>query len=70
MSIHRAPILVCMEEHGCGEITFPPLDDLEVRYFTEPKTPAELRREAKKNGWSRHGGLDYCDICTESQVWK
>jgi hypothetical protein len=30
------------------------------------QTAAELRREAARyEGWSRRGGKDYCDRCTE-----
>lgn len=30
------------------------------------QTAAEIRREAARHGgWSRRGGKDYCDACTE-----
>jgi hypothetical protein len=32
----------------------------------QSRTAVQLRRDAKKVGWSRAGGVDYCASCTES----
>jgi hypothetical protein len=67
--IRTAKVLFCDNEHGTGDITFPEVLDAQ-RFITEqPDTPAnavELRREAKKSGWGRVNGGDYCPTCMES----
>lgn len=65
--IRKMPILVCDGEHG-RDVIFPDLvhflpsnDDL-----TRPRTPTQLRGDAKKTGWVRKDGRDLCDLCAES----
>jgi len=59
-------IIFCDNEHGTGDQTFPEIAALTSQDFVEPKSLLVLRREAKKAGWSRHAGGDYCPSCTES----
>ncbi|HLJ26609.1 MAG TPA: hypothetical protein VKY85_07850 [Candidatus Angelobacter sp.] len=64
--IRRAPVIFCDNEHGMGEVSFPPIAELEVQAFIDPVSQRELRKQAKQAGWSRHNGADYCPSCTES----
>lgn len=63
--IRTYKMLFCDNEHGTGDVMFP--DDLQndIRNFVEPRTAVQLRRDAKKSGWSRVGRADYCPNCTE-----
>jgi hypothetical protein len=64
-------MLFCDNEHGMGDVTYPdlflPIEQLR-QFFIEPPTVVQLRREAKKAGWSRHAGGDYCPQCTEGGI--
>ncbi len=66
--IRTAKVLFCDNEHGAGDVTYPDLERLNERDFIQPRGIRTLRAEAKKAGWSRHNGADYCDICTESGI--
>jgi hypothetical protein len=72
MSFRKATILICDNEHGCGEITFPRLEEITIDSFSSPATgldgdsARELRAKAKKAGWKHtRDGRDWCDICVE-----
>lgn len=63
--IRTIKVLVCDEEHGIGDQTFPRLSDLEPNDFVNGvlTTPA-LRKRAKAAGWTFSGGHDWCDQCS------
>ena len=68
--IQKCKLLFCDNEHGFGEVTFPKLDDMSTHEIMQelinPRTQGQLRREAKKAGWGRVNGGDYCPACMES----
>ena len=65
-----ANILFCGNEHGTGDKTFPDLSTMtgeEVeKAIVEALPVGALRRAAKKQGWGRVCGEDYCPGCMES----
>lgn len=69
--MHRkCGIIFCENEHGTGEVTFPNLNEMDVaelhqRFINSP-TEAQTRVEAKKAGWTRVNGADYCPQCKEA----
>jgi len=67
--IRSAKIIFCENEHGTGDVTFPDLDrtvqELQAEYVA-PQTVGQLRKSAKKAGWGRVNGGDYCPSCMES----
>lgn len=69
--IRTTKIIFCGNEHGNGDVTFPSLDratpELAAEYVV-PQTVRELRKSAKKAGWGRVNGEDYCPACMESEV--
>lgn len=69
--IRTMKLLFCDNEHGVGNVTFPDIlgrpEDLE-QYLIRSPGAAELRKEAKAAGWSRHQGGDYCEMCTEGGI--
>lgn len=70
--IRSTKLIFCDNEHGAGDVTFPDLDDSSFdikQHFIYPVQPtaAELRKAAKKAGWTRVDGGDYCPICSESE---
>jgi hypothetical protein len=69
--IRSAKVLFCENEHGTGDITYPDLDELDPfdtkQLFIGKRTAAALRKEAKKVGWGRINGGDYCPECMESE---
>jgi hypothetical protein len=69
--IRTAKLLFCDNEHGMGEITYPDFrgdDEVLRQHFVNSPTAAQLRKDAKKEGWSRHAGADYCPMCTEGGI--
>ena len=66
--IRRAIVIFCDNEHGTGDVTFPSLDrsvhQLQGEYVA-PQTVRQLRKAAKKDGWGRIDGGDYCPSCME-----
>ena len=63
--------IFCDNEHGTGDVCFPSVDGdpHSVRQAIvdgQHQTLRGLRAEARKAGWSRSGGVDYCPHCTES----
>lgn len=66
--IRKTAVLFCDNEHGNGDVTFPDIDDLRSEHFVAPRTTAQLRKEARKAGWRRVDGVDYCDACTGIEV--
>lgn len=67
--IRIAKVIFCDNEHGTGDVTFPSLDrpvDELVGEYVAPNTTADLRKSAKKAGWGRIDGGDYCPACMES----
>lgn len=68
--ILKLPLLFCENEHGNGERCFPDiykLDgfDISQAALNDLSVP-DLRREAKKQGWGRVNGGDFCPQCMES----
>ena len=67
--IRAAKLIFCDNEHGTGDVTFPDLDrqvhELQAEYVA-PQTVGKLRKSAKKAGWGRVNGSDYCPNCMES----
>lgn len=60
--------LFCDNEHGVGDVSFPEaLRDVDVPEFEKWDSIAKVRREAKKAGWRRYKGVDYCPSCVESE---
>jgi hypothetical protein len=68
--IRSTKILFCENDHGCGDVTFPSIGELTDEDFIATRTTRQLREDAKKVGWSRHRGGDYCEICTEGGYRK
>lgn len=68
--IRTAKVIFCDNEHGFGDVTFPALDrdtsSLQQEYIV-PRRIGQLRKEAKKEGWGRTNGGDYCPQCMEDQ---
>lgn len=64
--IYSVKVIFCENEHGSGEQTFPRIDDITDLTFINPVSAARLRADAKKAGWIRFNGADYCDLCAES----
>lgn len=65
--IRTAKVIFCENEHGTGDVTFPNLDmmstvELQQEYIGQ-RTARQLRQEAKKAGWGRVDGGDYCPSC-------
>jgi hypothetical protein len=69
--IRRAAVLFCDNEHGTGDVLFTGFSELpdleEAAMYTAPISVVELRRRARKAGWSRSGNVDFCPICTECE---
>ena len=63
-------LLFCDNEHGNGDVTFPDIavmDSFNIQQeFIGERTLGQLRKEAKKAGWGRVNGGDYCPACMES----
>ncbi|HEV2470080.1 MAG TPA: hypothetical protein VGS78_12870 [Candidatus Sulfotelmatobacter sp.] len=69
--IRTAKFIFCDNEHGTGDMTYPDiLGDVEVlrQHLIDSPTLAQIRKDAKKNGWSRHQSADYCPMCTEGGI--
>ena len=70
--INKCNIIFCDNEHGVGDICFPDIDGMDgysiKQLFIKGNTARELRAEAKKAGWGRVNGGDYCPGCMESGV--
>jgi hypothetical protein len=69
---NKTVLLFCDNEHGVGEPCFPDVDKMDgydvKQMFIKGASARALRQEAKKAGWSRVNGGDYCPICTESGI--
>ena len=60
-------VIVCGNEHGIGDQTFPLLREVSVDDFGQfPPAISTLRKRAKEAGWGRVNGEDYCPGCMES----
>ncbi|HEV2691414.1 MAG TPA: hypothetical protein VG347_00810 [Verrucomicrobiae bacterium] len=70
--ILKCSLLFCANEHGNGDVSFPDaatLDPYTVRQiFIKGNDARLLRADAKKEGWGRINGEDYCPACMESGV--
>lgn len=66
----KCGVIFCANEHGCGDVTFPSLEEMSVfdlqQRFIDPPKESQLRRESKAAGWRRVNGEDYCPQCVES----
>lgn len=67
--IRTAKFLFCDQEHGYqADVTYPDSNspaDLLAQHFINSLNAKELRKQAKKEGWSFVDGHDYCPVCTE-----
>jgi hypothetical protein len=65
-------VIFCENEHGCGDVTFPNLEQMSVyelqQRFVNSPTEGQTRREAKASGWRRVNGADYCPQCVENGI--
>lgn len=63
-------LIFCDNEHGSGDVCFPNVDAMsnhEIKQmFLHDNSAAQLRQLAKKEGWGRVNGADYCPGCMES----
>jgi len=70
--INKCSILFCDNEHGNGDVCFPDLATLDgfsiKQIFIKGNDSRLLRADAKKVGWGRVNGGDYCPDCMESGV--
>jgi len=70
--INNARILFCDNEHGTGDVCFPDIDNMDSfqvkQVLIQGNTAKMLRAEAKKAGWGRCNGGDYCPACMESGI--
>jgi len=70
--INKCSILFCDNEHGSGDVCFPDIATLDpftvMQTFIKGNSTRELRAEAKKAGWGRVNGGDYCPACMESGI--
>jgi hypothetical protein len=70
--IRVARLIFCDNEHGTGDVCFPDVYAQHAQELTDNfinnQTAKQLRREAKKVGWSVLYGADYCPSCTESMA--
>ena len=70
--INKCSILFCDNEHGTGDVCFPDIDNMDAfqikQAFIEGNDAKHLRKEAKKIGWGRVNGGDYCPACMESGI--
>lgn len=67
--IRKLNVLFCENEHGTGDVTFPDLNSSNAaqKFMDgEGMKVGDLRREAKKEGWGRVNGGDFCPGCMES----
>lgn len=67
--IREAKVIFCDNEHGTGDVTFPSLDrepGVLAGEYVAPQRVSDLRKAAKKQGWGRVQGGDYCPGCMES----
>jgi len=69
--IRTTRAIFCDQDHGNGDVMFPELDYAERlethQEFINPRSIRQLREDAKKVGWKRIKGLDYCPTCAESE---
>lgn len=68
--ILKCYVLFCENEHGTGDVCWPDvttLDGFDIQQmFIKGNTIGRVRREAKKAGWGRINGADYCPACMDS----
>lgn len=68
--IRKLNIIFCENEHGNGERCFPDIYDAAQFDLAEAAVQdlsvAQVRREAKRHGWGRVNGGDFCPSCMES----
>ena len=64
--------IFCENEHGTGDVCFPDLDTLEAfdtkQAIIQSNSKRQVRADAKKAGWGRVNGGDYCPACMESGI--
>ena len=65
--IRKLQILFCDNEHGTGDVCFPDVTHLDVYQIQQEciqgNDTRSLRKAAKKAGWGRVNGGDYCPEC-------
>ncbi len=69
--IRFAKLLICDNEHGIGEVTFPDIyrdPDVLAQQFIQSPTVGQMRKAAKEKGWSGACKNDFCDLCTFNEA--
>jgi hypothetical protein len=68
----KMSILICDEDHFLAQPVLPDFDTMTndeiARLAVNPLNINDLRRAAKKAGWRRINGLDYCPGCAASMA--
>lgn len=67
--IRKIQFLFCDNEHGLGDVCFPDVSGDSyalLQKIVDGNTTRSLRAAAKKEGWGRVDGVDYCPACMES----
>lgn len=68
--IRKINIIFCDNEHGSGDVCFPDVDSLDGhdlrQKIIDGNTIGSVRHDAKKAGWGRVNGGDYCPGCMDS----
>lgn len=64
--IRTMRFIFCDNEHGTGDVAFPDVDRLDAQNIIGVQTAKGLRQAARKEGWKRIAGADYCPSCVES----
>lgn len=68
--IRKAQVIFCDNEHGAGDVCFPDLTAFSAfeiqQALIDGNNVRSLRRAARKLGWGRVNGGDYCPACMAS----
>lgn len=66
MTIRTTSVIFCDEEHGIGEVTFPPIDELAASDFVLPRSAKMLRDDARAAGWTFTRRGAWCPQCSHT----
>jgi hypothetical protein len=68
--VRNGRLIFCDNEHGSGHVCYPDIYDMDAhalcQLFINSQPASALRKAAKKEGWGRVNGGDYCAGCMES----
>jgi hypothetical protein len=69
--INKTQVIFCDNEHGIGDVCFPDIGNMDEHsikqlFINGPPSIRALRLDAKKAGWGRVNGGDYCPGCMQS----